>query len=377
MTKEQRFSSTVPAPLEGMPPLVAQGNSPASALRMEFDVTGAAAGELAQVLGTLRHALTELLPQAKLGPNAIRPVMEALADAERIAMQGRLLARIASGEVRHQNSQVRLDELLRQSLQQRHTAHRQRVTVRQTIRPARVVIDRDLAAALLDAALDWAMGEGTALEVTLEVKDWPANALLRLRTGGKTDSVGVERLCWHLVTEIGRSVGATIDRVRSAGETLVMIEFPRTLREMDGLSAMEVELGRPSAAADTSGVLAGHRALVVTSDVRLREEVKQICLEMGLTATSVPSSQLASQHCEREVPDIVVVDERFNDERFAQVRAHLLQGQANFPMVEIAYTSDVPLSMEGWASGGITRVGRNHIGNQLAQALVLEMSKVL
>ena len=46
-------------------------------------------------------------------------------------------------------------------------------------------------------------------------------------------------------------------------------------------------------------------------------------------------------------------------------------------MIEIAYASDAPLSLEGWGSGGMTRVSRVHLASQLPQALALEMSKIL
>ena len=221
------------------------------------------------------------------------------------------------------------------------------------------------------------------LEVSLEIKDWPAHGLLRIktlqsdRTKDPTPEPDAEKLSWHLVTEIGRAVGATLDRVKSPGETLLMIEFPRTVREMDGLTAMEVELGIPSAIGTSSRVLAGHRALIVTSDVKLREEVKRICGAMGLVVDNVPSSLLAVHRCEAEPPDVIVVDERFNDERFDQLRLRLTHKQVNFPMVEIAYGGNSAQATAGWGGDTMTRVSRTELASQLPQALALEMSKTL
>lgn len=221
------------------------------------------------------------------------------------------------------------------------------------------------------------------LDVSLEIKDWPANGLLRIktlqsdRTKGPTPEPDAEKLSWHLVTEISRAVGATLDRVKSPGETLLMIEFPRTVREMDGLTAMEVELGIPSAIGTSSRVLAGHRALIVTSDVKLREEVKRICVAMGLVVDNVPSSLLAIHRCEAEPPDVIVVDERFNDERFNQLRLKLAHKQVNLPMVEIAYGGNSTQATAGWGSDTMTRVSRTELASQLPQALTLEMSKGL
>ena len=381
MTTDRRFSSTVPAPLDAAIPATLRIEHQIAPRRMEYEVVGATATELADVLSTLRRAVARLSATGNADAEATGPVLAALAHAEHITMQGRLLAKIASGEIRHHNTPVRLDQLLHSVLKARVPRPGRDAQVHHSIQPVSVVVDQDLAATLLNAALDWATGEGGHVEVSLEVKNWPAHALLRLKASTTAPTAASEfdqeRLCWHLVTETSRAVGATVDRIRSAGQTLVLVEFARTVRELDGLSSMEVELAPPSASADTAGVLAGHRALIISSDVRLREEIKRMCQKMGLAVDSVPSSALAARHCDHELPDVVVVDERFNDERFAELRSRLLRRQANFPMVEIAYSSDVPMSLEGWGSGGLTRVSRNHVASQLAQALALEMSKVL
>jgi len=215
--------------------------------------------------------------------------------------------------------------------------------------------------------------------VSLQIKDWPPHASLRIGTvAGSAATAGEpaqENLGWYLIHEIARLLGSTIERVRSPGQVLLMMEFPRTLRELDGLAAMEVELDRPSATGDSSRVLAGHRALIISSDVKLREDIKRVCREMGLDVDNVPSSMLATQRCAQDPPDVLIVDERFNDERLQQLRAQLCARHADFPVVEIAYSGSAP--MAAWGSDGVTRVNRSEVLTQLPQALALEMSKVL
>lgn len=381
MTIDQRFSSTVPAPLEGMPELVRAPDPSEGMRRLEFEVAGAAAAELAAVLVKLRTALDALLDSGALNRTQTRPMETAMEDAARIVMHGRLLGKIAGGSVRQNHAQTNLDEVLRQALDKRLRNPDHGMQLQRHIKPVAVVVDRDMATALVDALLDWALGPGKNIDVSLEIKDWPAHGLLRIHA---TETVQTqdgaeehERLSWHLIAELCRAIGATLDRVKSPGQTLVMIEFPRTVREMEGVSAMEVDLGSASSKGDRARVLAGHRALIVSSDVKMREEIKKICVDMGLEVDNVPSSLLAAQRCEQESPDLIVIDERFNDERFGQLRARLLRHQANFPMIEIAYSSDAPLSLEGWGSGGMTRVSRVQLASQLPQALALEMSKIL
>ncbi len=374
----------MPAPLDGL-----VGNSDArivlaDARRIDYEVAGAAAAELAVPLTRIRQTLDALVAAGHIGSVHARPMMEAVDAAAKIAMQGRLLAKVASGSVRHSNEQVGLDKIVNQLLNLRLVLlQQQRIALQRNIRPVTVIIDKDLATALIDAALDWALEPGRALEVSLEIKDWPAHGLLRLRTSqivfasGQAEDPNPEKLSWHLVTEIGRAIGATIDRVKSPGETLLMIEFPRTVREFEGLTSMEVELGIPSAIGSSSRVLAGHSALIITSDVRLREEAKRVCLEMGLVVDNVPSSLLAAQRCEAERPDVILIDERFNDERFEQLRVSLTRKQANLPLIEIAYGHSETQAIVGWGSDKMTRVSRAELSSQLPQALALEMSKIL
>lgn len=379
MTFDNRYSSTVPAPLDGITTSPNPLEAVADMRRTEFEATGAAGAELAGVLARLRQAVDHLTAAQHLTVAQTEPLLRALDEASRIAMQGRLLAKVTSGSVRHHNEQVRLDQVLNHLLEKKLPALRPRIVVTQAIDPASIIVDRDLVTALIDTALDWALEAHHQVEVTLQIKDWPAHALLRIGTQATTRTqdgdAPEEKLGWYLINEIGRLLGATIDRVRSPGQALLMIEFPRTVRELDGLTAMEVEFGAPSAGGDSSRVLAGHRALIISSDVKLREDAKRVCRAMGLVADNVPSSTLAAQRCAMDPPDVLIVDERFNDERFQQLLAQLATGHAEFPVVEITY-GGAP-SMAAWGRGGITQVGRSDVLTQLPQALALEMSKVL
>lgn len=377
MTFDNRYSSTVPAPLEGMPPAPGATDTAAEVRRMEFQAAGAVGAELVPVLARMRQALEALLQAHPMAAGQAAAVQRCVEDASRIARQSRLLARLAGGEVRHHNEPVRLDQLIETQLQTRALPAGSPPVLR--LVAATVIVDRDLASALVETALESALEPGHRLEVSLQIKDWPAHAVLRIGAVNPGLSVpedaGHERLSWYLVCELARLLGVTVDRVRSRGQTLVVFEFPRTVRELEGLTAMEVDMDLPSAPGDSSRVLAGHRALVISSDVKLREDAKRVCREMGMVADNVPSSALAAQRCAMDPPDVLIVDERFNDERFQQLREQMNTRQPGFPVVEIAYSGAT--RMAAWGSGATTRVTRADLMLQLPQALVLEMTKVL
>lgn len=379
MTFDNRYSSTVPAPLDGLPSTPNPQELAGEVRRAEFAAAGAVGAELTPVLVRMRLAMDAL---AKTHPVALQhagAVLQCIEDASRIARQSRLLARLAGGEVRHHNEPIRLDELLGSQLDTRLPVIGPSVVVRRAITPATVIVDRDLVSALIEAVLDAALVPGHRVDFSLHIKDWPAHAVLRIGVATPMQAVSEdpdhERLSWYLVSEICRLLGVTVDRVRSPGQTLMLFEFPRTVREFDGLTAMEVEMDLPSATGDSSRVLAGHRALIISSDVKLREDAKRVCREMGMLVDNVPSSALAAQRCAMDPPDVVIVDERFNDERFHQLREQLGTRHPDFPVVEIAYGGAVAVAP--WGSGGTTRVARTELLHQLPQALVLEMSKVL
>jgi hypothetical protein len=379
MTFDNRYSSTVPAPLDGMPAAAQSPELASEVRRAEFQAAGAAGVELTAVLVRMRQALDTLVKAQPGAAVLAGSVLRCLDDASRIAKQCRLLARLAGGEVRHNHEQVRLDQMLDSQLDARQQSCGPSGVVQRTIMPATVVVDRDLASALVEAALEAAMGPGQRVEISLHIKDWPAHALLRIGSSAPPHSVSEdpdhEQLSWYLVLEISRLLGVTVDRVRSPGQVLMVFEFPRTVRELDGLTAMEVEMDLPSAIGDSSRVLAGHRALIISSDVKLREEAKRVCRDMGMNVDNVPSSALAAQRCALDPPDILIVDERFNDERFQQLREQLSARHPQFPVVEIAYGGVA--SIAAWGSTSTTRVSRTELLSQLPQALALEMSRVL
>ena len=378
MTFDNRYSSTVPAPLDGILPAPDPLEVAGEVRRAEFEAAGAVGAELTPVLVRMRLAMDALVKAHPAAVPHAGAILQCVEDAARIARQSRLLARLAGGEVRHHNEPIRLDQLLEAQLDTRMQAIGPSVVLQRAITPATVIVDRDLVSALVDAALDAIMAPGHRVELSLHIKDWPAHAVLRIGAAAPVRAVSEEpdheRLSWYLVSEISRLLGVTVDRVRSPGQTLMMFEFPRTVRELDGLTAMEVEMDLPSAAGDSSRVLAGHRALIISSDVKLREDAKRVCREMGMLVDNVPSSALAAQRCAMDPPDVLIVDERFNDERFHQLREQMNARHPDFPVVEIAYSGAPPVA--SWGSSN-TRVARTDLLKQLPQALVLEMSKVL
>ena len=379
MSADSRFSNTNPAALGPGPEgtVVPRAN--------EYTVAAAMAAQLADPLRTMQRAIVAFVGSGKLTQLQAQPISDAIEMAHRTAQQAELLEQLAAGRVRHVHEQVALDKVVQHALDEwAHWLRQRGVELQRSIRPVAVVADPDLVNTLVDAALEWSAEPGRRLMVSLEMKNWPAHAVLRFKSN-QTVTAGArraareyhpEKLCWHLVTELATAIGATLDRVESAEESLVMIEFPRTVRQLEGLTAMEMDFGDEAWTGAPSKALSGYRLLVITGDPRLSEDVKRICKGMGMVVDSVPSTQMAVRFSELEKPELIVIDEKYRDQQFNELREDLLRMQPNFPFVEIAYDANT-LLVSGWMGESMTRVNRDELATQLPQALALEVAKAL
>ena len=125
--------------------------------------------ELAVSLSGLRKALDTWLASGQLGGEPARAMAQAIDRASRIAVQGRLLAKIASGPMRHNNGQMRLDQILNKLLAARlGLLQQQGMELQRDIRPVTVIIDKDLTTALIGPALDWALEPDQRLAMALK-----------------------------------------------------------------------------------------------------------------------------------------------------------------------------------------------------------------
>lgn len=378
---ESRYSITQPAGLED-----ARTDNPVSGdERPGYTLAGVIGAQMTEPLGTLQRQLGALLASGALTQLQAQPFGDALRDIGKLAVQSQLLVKVANGRGRYSHEPVDLHLVVNHILDEHARGFRlQGVELHRRIKPVTVIVNPELVAALIDAAIDWVGELGQRLVVSLEVKNWPTNAVLKLKTSQTVtasrpldDGVAPpERLSWYLVAEIARAIGAVLERDQSNSETRLTVEFPRTVRTLDGVTAMEMDLGSEAWMGNVSGIMAGRRVLIVSSDIKLREDAKTVCRGLGMMVDTVPTSQMAVRFCEMEQPQLIIVDERFKDEHFDELRADLLRMQPNFPFIEVAYESNT-LTMAGWMGENMTRINRDKLAQQLPEALAIEMSKVL
>ena len=351
--------------------------------RVDLALAGVIGARLSEPLAAMQYVLQEFSRTKKISSSHFQLLRSSLEIARTIAMQSQQISRLAEGRLRQSHERLKLDDLLRTALKERGTAFQQRgVELYSKVQPVEVIVDPALLSSLLDIALDWAVAMGRRLVVTLEMKNWPEHGMLLFKvsesvasSASSEDGQKGDSLDWYLLSEIARAMGLTLDRVMSSNESSLMIEFPRTVKRLEGMTAVEVDTGGDSMISE-SKPLAGHRLLVISNDDKLFYDIKLICRSLGLVIDFVPSTSQGVRFCELDMPHMVIIDQRVRDHIFDELRDDLRKTDPNFPFIEIATESNT-LEVAGWMSDSMTRLSRDSLRSQLPSILVLELAKVI
>ena len=365
---------------------VGSDQPPPTADRRDYQVAGVIGSELSVPLNAMQSVMDDINQNQQVTSAHIETLSAALETARILAQQSQQLARLDAGKLRQSHERLNLSALLGQVLDLREPLMRWRgVDLYRSIKPVEVIVDPGLLSSLLEVAVDWAIGLGQRMVVSLTVKNWPEHAVLMIKTvaaeqpsaNNHSDSLSREdRLSWHLLLRMGQAMGVSIDRVLSDQEAVVMIEFPRTVKHLQGITAVEMDAGGDSAFHSDSKPLAGHRVLLISQDSIVRDSVRSICKNLGLVQDNVASMELALRFCEMEDPHLVIFDERCRSDDLEVLQHNLQEHNPDFPFIEITDQANT-LEIGGWMSGSMARVSRDSLQNQLGPALVLELAKVV
>lgn len=380
--------------LMGPDPLVSAGLAPEAGRQpgstaTGLEIAGVIGLQLSDPLADMQRIVHDLISTGKISRSQVQMLSTSIEVARRIAMQGQQLARLSRGKLRQSHERIGLDTILRQALAERSSFFQQkRIVVTQEITRVEVVVDPGILTSLVDTAIDWIGDHDQSLTVRLDhASADPTRALLLLRatatgrngavdrTLATVDGEGVERLGWHLLLTLARTMGASVSRETQGSQVDLLIEFPRTVRQLEGLAAVDTEqMGGDSWLASETRSVSGLQIMLVTNDPELAVDVSAICQNMGLLVTQAASSQMAERLCETGHPHLIVVDERAIDQRFEAMLSALLASNPRFPSIEIARDAN-SLSMTSWMGDVTTRISLDSVRAQLPQVLTLELAK--
>ncbi|WP_332290779.1 hypothetical protein [Aquincola agrisoli] len=349
-----------------------------------------AGAEIAGPLSRAADRLEALVQSGRLEPHEAAALREAVEDARAAAMATQQLARLTAGRLRQSHERIDLCTLLGEVLQQQAPVLRQRgLAARASLKPAEVLVDPSLLFGLLHTLLDWAGRLARApIQLALGHQAWPPHAQLTCRfvhcppdqvadPAAAHPAPALDTLRWRLLQQTARTMGLRLDRSDSATQTLVTIEFPRTVNEAgEGVSAQEAEPLPGPAAGTPSRPLAGASVLVIEPRRERRTQVREAVQHLGLILDFAGSIEEARDFCHGGLPHTIVYAALVRGLRLDILRSEILASVADFPFIEIEEQGSV-LEISDGATRPIARVGREALGRTLPAALAYELGKRL
>ncbi|MBX3606724.1 MAG: hypothetical protein KF788_15705 [Piscinibacter sp.] len=347
------------------------------------EIGAATAAPLTSALERI-HALVS---SGRIDRASLRALRDEVERARQAGMIGQQITRFASGRLRQSHERLQLADTLKGVL-----AHRQRETqargivLKPALKPAEVIVDASLLFSLLNTVLDWALDRArSSIEFRIELKAWPAHALLACRFGlrppDQPDDAeaaapgSLDTLSWRLLEQTAWTMGLPLDRQEDGHAVTLTIEFPRTASdEVEGVSTLEIDEG--FAPSSNSKPLAGSHVLVISARRELRAQVREALRNMGLVIDFVSSVDEATEFCRDSLPHAIIVESIQRGEKFAHLRDEITQEVPDFVFIEIIEEGNT-FEMSGFSGSNIAKVGRDVIDSSLPSALMFELSKGL
>lgn len=364
--------------------LADSGSRPRAAVDTSLDLAALTAelgGEVAGPLTAALERINALAATGRIDRSGLTALRLEVESARRAAMIAQQLGRLASGRVRQAPEPLNLTQHLRDALAQRsRELVARQVDLRQSLQPARVVVDGAFLFSLVQALLDWSIGHAhRRLDFKLEVQPWPLQARLTCRlmhdTPAADDQPPADTMAWRLVEVAARAMGLELRRDDTADETRVSLVFPRTVNEqMEGVTSIELDEG--FAHSINSKPLAGSHVLVLASRRELRALIRDAIRPMGLMVDYTSTVDEAREFCQGGLPHAIVFESSIGGGRFDTLRRELLAEVPSLCFIAIGEDGH-DYSTTDIDGHPVTRVGREAVLKALPAALIFELSRGL
>ena len=358
--------------------------TPGDSMPAALMLPGLIGAELADPLTDMGKVLGRIRKSRSVSTSQMKSLTLAFQRTQRISRQSQQLTRLAEKKLRQTHEKVGLHLVVGSVLGPRLAEFRSLgVTLHHQMQPVDIIVDPGLLVGLIDTAVDWAAERGQRLNIHLGIKNWPEHGKLVIRADqhvatqeSQRETPNPNSLAWHLLIQLANTMGVALDRVIAPDHSLVVLEFARTVRNLGGLTALEMDAGETSQSAfSESKPLAGHRVLLVSGEHLLRMEVKRLCGEMGLSIETCLSTAQAVRACERSRPHVVIIEEGLRDEVFHELRADWQRTEGDLPVIEIPNAPNI-VEMSSWMDDSISRISRDSLNAHLSNILVMELGKV-
>lgn len=353
------------------------------------DLVNGVGREIAGPLTAALERIHTLTTTGRIDRAALRALREEIESARNAGMIAQQLARFSSGRMRVSHERLSLHETVGTVLQHRARETEARgIKLKPSLKPVDVIVDATLLFSLLNTLLDWAFTHAQSpVELTVDIKSWPAHARLVCRFGHQpadqfaadpTRPLAVDKLDtlqWSLVEQIVQTMGLTLSRSSESDKITVTMEFPRTVNdELEGVSTIELDQG--FALSTNSKPLAGSQVLVIGSRREMRTRVRDAIRHMGMIVDLVTSVEEAADFCREGLPHAIIVEGILRGERLNALRREIAAEVPDLPFIEIVEEGSA-FEMSGFGGTSMGRVGRDAIESALPSVLMFELSKTV
>ena len=359
----------------------AQEAAPPLALT-DYALVGQFGAELAEPINTMHNIVQDFNQSRRMSHAQMVMLVSSVESALSITRQSQQIARLAEGRLRQSHERIRLDEMLHQTLAEQSLALKARgIEIHRNIKPVEIIIDPGLLSSLVDAALTWSCSQGQRVVVSLGIKNWPEHGMLAFKVSNPSGSLAsrapADSLAWQLLLLTAQVMGVTIEReVTPNGEATVLMEFARTVKQLEGLTTVEMDASGNSSFHNGTKPMAGMRILLISNDSMVSAEVNEAGRLLGLLVDKVPSVEQARRYVKLGMPHLIIIDEQLNDDSFGRLQNDITSTDPNLGFIEIADESNT-FEISSWMSDSMTRVSRDVMRAQLPSVLTLELARAL
>lgn len=350
-----------------------------------------------EMLGTIgeefAHDLTQamqLIHQAVVNPRlhgvGLSKTHFLVDGLRRKAMSMQQMARLAQNRVRQSHEKLNLGDVAQSVIDERRAENLVLGVVVQTrFKQVEIIVDPGLLVGLIGAAMDWVSEFGTMIRASTSMKNWPQHGQLTLsaaqgvRTQDDIDkrSAVNQSIAWHLLQQTAVAMGVGVDITENINERTVLIEFPRTVVALEGMTMMEIDTGFSSSdsfGSVNSNFIAGHQVLLISPDYGLFNLVRDICKTLSLRCEQAPTVQMAERLCEQSPPHLIMCEDKLIDDQYDLLLGDLRRHNPDFPTIVVT-EGGYGFEISGWSSENSSRVSRERIDEQLPATLVMELSR--
>ena len=348
----------------------------------DYALVGQFGAELAEPINTMHNIVQNFNQSRHMSHAQMVMLVSSVEAALNITRQSQQIARLAEGRLRQSHERIRLDELLHQTLAEQSLALKARgIEIHRNIKPVEIIIDPGLLSSLVETALIWGCSQGKRVVVSLGIKNWPEHGMLAIKASNPPGSPGVparaDTLAWQLMVLTAQVMGVTIEReITANGEAMVLMEFARTVKQFEGLTAVEMDASGDSSFHNGTKPMAGMRVLLISTDPLVRAEVEEAGRLLGLLVDRVPSVEQAQRYVNLGMPHLIIIDEQLNDDSFGRMQNDITSTNPNLGFIEIADESNT-FEISSWMSDSMARVSRDVLRAHLPSVLTLELARAL